>query len=142
MGDAVSDMFPDLIEYRVVEYRKGCFAPVVARQGKWEFTGGRVYYSAESAAEAAAAEVDFLRRYWAEQLAERKGAVVIEGAHYRLGDRDSSSPRSSRGFGGRTFYMRDLSTGEITTCSDLWEQGRIPDFARPHFPDTHEWVVT
>ena len=133
------DPFPDEVESRVIEYAPGKYAPVVARGGKWEFRGGRVYASRESAEAASADEVAFQKRFWASQLEDRSNAVVIGGGHHRLG---SQRPERGnlRGVGGRTFRMRSLATGGTVECSDLWWQGIIPDFARAALPDTHEWV--
>jgi len=131
---------PDLIEHRVIEYAPGKFAPVVAKGGKWEFTGGRVYSSHESASFAAPEEVDFLRRFWGGQLADRSNAVVVDGEHFRIGSQSQAVRRDHRGFGGHTFHLRSLTTGDVTTCADLWRQGKIPDAYRPFFPDSHEFV--
>ena len=134
-----ADLFPDIVEYRVVEYAPGKFAPVVAEDGEWKFTGGRVYSSPEAAAMGAEDEVAFLRKFWGQKAQDRpSNAAVADGRYYRMG---SSTARADlRGCAGRTFHLRNLSTGEVTTCSDLWVGGAIPDFARPAFPDTHEFV--
>lgn len=132
--------FPDLIECRVIEYAPGKFAPVVSKGGQWEFTGGRVYGSHEAASAAAVDEVNFAKQFWASQLENRSNAVVVGGVHYRLGSRGGDVRADLRGSGGRTFHLRNLATGEVVTCSDLWYQGAIPDFARSAFPDTHEFT--
>jgi hypothetical protein len=131
------DLFPDEVEVRVVEYAPGKFAPVVSRGGQWQFLGGRVFYSRETAESEAAGEVAFQKKFWADQLANRSNAAVVDGEHFRIGTRTSGT----RGFGGQTFHLRDLATGEVTKCSDLWRQGLIPDFARSSFPDTHEFTA-
>ena len=131
----------DIIEYRVIEYAPGKFAPVVAKDGEWEFTGGRVFGSAESAALAAPDEIAFTKKFWDMQLADRSNAVVVGGVHYRLGSAPDTRRPEFRGNYGRTFHLKSLATGEVIRCSDLWYQGGIPDFARPYFPDTHEFTA-
>lgn len=128
------------VEVRVIEYAPGKFAPVVARGGKWKFHGGIVYGSQEAAEAAGPGEVESLRKFWDEQLANRTNAVVVDGTHYRLGTRGQNVRADHRGFGGRTHHLRNLETGDVVTCSDLWYQGVIPDFARPNFPNTHEFI--
>jgi hypothetical protein len=135
-----TEPFPDLIESRVIEYAPGSFAPVVSRDGKWEFKGGRVYRSHEDASAAAVDEVNEAKKFWAMQLQNRSNAVVVGGVHYRLGSRGANVRADLRGSSGRTFHLRNLETGEMVTCSDLWFQGVIPDFARPAFADTHEFT--
>lgn len=125
---------------QVVEFEPGKFAPVVARKGEFKFTGGIVYRSHEQAHINIPREAAMTREFWEMQLADRTNAVVVAGGHHRIGSRGAGVPSSHRGFGGRTFRLRDLSTGEVTVCSDLWWQGEVPDFARPWFPDTHEFV--
>ena len=134
--------FRDDVEVRVVEYAPGKFAPVVSRGGKFEFRGGRVFNSHESAEAASADEVEFQRKFWGEQLDNRTNAAVINGGHYRIGTERAGRPDEHRGFGGRTHHLRDLATGEVVTSSDLWWQGLVPDFARDALPDSHEFVTT
>lgn len=123
-------------EVRVIEYAPGRFAPVVSKRGRFEFTGGRVYSTAAAAREAALAEVEETRRYWHAQLTNRERAVVVDGEHFRFG----AGTGMARGYGGRRFRLRDLSTGEVTETHDLWRQGVIPDFLLADFPNTHEFV--
>ena len=134
-----AEVFPQEVEVRVIECEPGKFAPVVSRSGEWEFLGGRVFVTRESAEAAAPDEVAFQKNYWANQLDDRSNAAVIGGRHYRLGSRTEGSP-SSRGSYGLIFYVRRLDTGDASACSDLWVQGQIPDFALAHFPDTHEFI--
>jgi len=135
------DRFPDEVEARVVEYAPGKFAPVTKRGGKWEFRGGRVFNSHETATAAIPDEIAFQKKFWGEQLDNRTNAAVINGEHYRIGTERVGRPADVRGFGGRTYHLRNLATGEVTTTSDLWWQGLIPNFALPQFPDSHEFVT-
>ena len=136
----MSEAFPSVVEYRIVEYRPGWFAPVVARHGEFTFRGGRTFTTPEAAAQHAEEEVAFTKRFWAGQLRDRSNAAVVNGEHYRFSSQPPTVRSDLRGCGGRTFHLRNLGTGEVTTSSDLWWQGVIPDFARPAFPDTHEFV--
>lgn len=131
---------PESIEYRVIEIRPGLFAPVVARGGEWAWKGGRYFGSPERADQAAPGEVRNLRTFWWGQWADRVRAVVVDGGHYRLGTRSRDVPAQHRGSAGRSSRLRDLATGEVTECCDIWYQGVIPDFARPWLPDTHEFI--
>lgn len=77
--------------------------------------------------------------YWLQQIAtEPDRRLVINGTHYRLGDR--TGPASCKGFGGRVHRIRYLDGGRTITTDDLWFQGEIPAPFREQLPDTAEFV--
>jgi hypothetical protein len=72
--------------------------------------------------------------YWRQQLADRAGAIVINGVHYRIGK------GMGGGFGGRRFDIRMLGNGHVVETRNLWFQGPIPPKWRERFPDNAEFV--
>lgn len=72
---------------------------------------------------------------WAEKGEADLGMPVfrIEGQHY-LHD-----PRNVYGFGGHTFSVKVLKTGQIRRLT-LWHQGMIPLDLRDVLPDNAEWA--
>ena len=78
-------------------------------------------------------------KFWRLIADERDEHVVIGGECYAVGPEDA--PRGCfRGFDGRRFTIRMFATGEVVTTTNLWHQGRVPDFARAMLPDTGEFV--
>lgn len=78
--------------------------------------------------------------FWAEEYADRTGAVVVGNQHYRLGGSPPGTRKPFRGHEGRQFAFRDLVTGRITQCDDVWYRGIIPPVWRDRLPPTHERV--
>lgn len=134
-GDQIT--FPDF-ELEVIETRtysdQTDYGLAVAHKGKYEWGGGTVYMSLEQAEKGKVEEAGFLRNYWARIVKNREGSVVVDGVHYY------AEPGKGNGYGGRTFWLRNLQTGEVTKSENFWRQGPIPDFARGYLPDTHEFV--
>lgn len=130
---------------KVIEYRSygGSMKFVIAypRGGEYKFTGGTVFDTREAAELALPRDLAFTENFWARQLAHSENAVVIDGKHYRTEPVPAGSPAHTRGFGGRVFKIRDMNTGEVTICGNLWFQGEIPDWARDVLVDTHEFVT-
>jgi len=78
-------------------------------------------------------------KFWQLIIDEKDKHIIIDGECYAVGPEDS--PRGCfRGFDGRRFTIRMFATGEVVTTTNLWHQGRVPDFARPDLPDTGEFV--
>ncbi len=78
--------------------------------------------------------------FWREQAADRQGAIVINGVHYRIGKNNGRTMAPFKGFGGRRFLVRRLNGGHIVRIDDLWYQGPIPPEFREMLPDNAEWV--
>jgi len=72
--------------------------------------------------------------YWRQHIADRDGAIVINGVHYRIGK------GMSGGFGGRRFDIRMLADGRVVETRNLWFQGPIPPKWRELLPDNAEFV--
>lgn len=73
--------------------------------------------------------VDSNDEYWGEQLRDRRGALVINGKHYRIGEGNGRPARvvGLKGFAGRKFEIQFLDgSKETITVDDLWFQGAIP----------------
>lgn len=85
--------------------------------------------------------VDSRDEYWGQQIEDRENALVINGVHYRIGDR-SGIPGPFKGFGGRKFAFRWKGDDEVIEVDDLWYQGPIPPKFRElaEFQDNAEWV--
>lgn len=77
--------------------------------------------------------------YWRQQLADRQGAIVINGVHYRVG-KSNGQRAPFKGFGGRRFSVRMLANRHVAHIDDLWYQGPIPPKYRELLPDNAEWV--
>lgn len=77
---------------------------------------------------------DHHEEYWENQIADRRNAVVVNHVHHRIGRGNGG------GFGGRTFYLRNLESGEVVRTNDLWYQGVIPPIFREQLPNTHEFA--
>lgn len=86
--------------------------------------------------------------YWNQQLADREGAIVINGVHYRIGSDNGRQTAGSKGFGGRKFRIQMLpgplgygdTEMEPFDVDDLWYQGPIPPKFREVMPDNARWV--
>lgn len=77
--------------------------------------------------------------YWHQQLADRRGALVINGVHYRIGSQNGQRA-PSKGFGGRSFQVQKLDESTPFTVDDLWYQGPIPPKFREQLPDNARFV--
>ncbi len=77
--------------------------------------------------------------FWAQQLADRSTAVVINHEHYRVRP-DSGRPGPGDGFDGQMFRIRWLADGSVTETRNLWHQGIIPPSWRDRLPDNAEFV--
>lgn len=86
--------------------------------------------------------VDSNDDFWAAQLRDRSGALVINGKHYRIGANNGRSQYEAgfKGFGGRAFEIRMLANGHVAKIDDLWYQGAIPPKFRELFPDNAEFT--
>lgn len=86
--------------------------------------------------------------YWNEQFRDRRGALVINGKHYRIGSDNGRPNRGGfKGFGGRRFKIQMLPGADgvwpdAITVDDLWYQGPIPPKFRelPEFQDNARFV--
>lgn len=78
---------------------------------------------------------DMLKR---DQAEDSHLHFVAEGAHYCIGDEDSTS--YFRGFDGAKVTIT-FNDGTVVKSSNLWYQGEIPENFRDKFPDTAkiEW---
>lgn len=65
-------------------------------------------------------------------------ALVIEGAHYVVGDEAHGGGRMS-GFYGQKFIIEKFS-GERIVTTNLWCQGRIPERFRGRLPDNARFI--
>lgn len=79
----------------------------------------------------------FSCKFWSEKIlqdsvSEPHRVAIIDGTHYFIDDEDSES--EFRGFGGSKFHIIFNDGVEVIT-TNLWCQGDIPEFWRPHFPD-------
>lgn len=99
----------------------------------------RRYNTEPEAWENAESELEFTVNYWATQRADRRGAVVVDATHYRIGPEDGGSA-SVRGYGGRSFTFDPIKDGPSVTSTNVWYQGDIPEFCIKEFPDTHTAV--
>jgi hypothetical protein len=129
----------DPIEYEIVEKPWGkriCARIVIKNCLGADHETSRVYGSVAEAAQHLDEDLEFIVRYWKEQLEDRNRAVVCGGTHYRIGETTIANP-VHRGFGGSPFTFVNISTGDITKSTNVWFQGVIPAFARHAFPDTH-----
>lgn len=75
----------------------------------------------------------FKRLYWEEMLDDE--ALIIDGECYHV---VSEKSHGARGFGGREFTIQK-SDGEIIKTTNLWRQGKIPDYA--FRPDNAKFIV-
>lgn len=89
--------------------------------------------------------VDSNDEYWGEQIEDRRGALVINGKHYRIGSRNGVRG-PFKGFGGRRFEVvyidGSADRGVPFTVDDLWYQGPIPPKFRelPEFQDNARFI--
>ena len=65
----------------------------------------------------------FMQLYWKEALDDK--ALIIDGECYHVAPEKN---HGARGFGGREFTIQKAN-GEIIKTSNLWRQGKIPDYA-------------
>ena len=65
--------------------------------------------------------------------------VRIDGRHYHIGNENSKSTSSLRGFGGDKFTIKFFDGREVST-TNLWHNGTIPESHRKLLPDNAEFV--
>lgn len=81
--------------------------------------------------------VDNHDSFWAVQLSDRDGAVVINHEHYRIAP---DTTRGFVGFGGQLFRIRRFGSDEVIETRNLRHQGIIPPSWRDRLPDDAEFV--
>ena len=80
----------------------------------------------------------FEKNFWIRIIAEKDCHQIVDGECYCIGDENSTS--CFRGCAGRSFVLRNLSTRDEVTTTNLWCQGKIPDEFKGDLPDTHEFL--
>lgn len=76
----------------------------------------------------------FGKRYWMDIIEEKDWHVIIDGHCYFVAPEGRRGPV---GHSGRKFILQNLSTGEVTETTNLWDQGKIPQEFLKDLPDTH-----
>jgi hypothetical protein len=130
-----------LIEYTVEPYKAGGLRGFQIHTGGQPL--GRIYSNEADAILDAGKSIQFYVDFWTQRLGEKERddieTFVVDQWHYIKGDENDWAP-AMRGYGGRQFWFRDLATGEITTSTNVWSQGRVPDWFTKYLPNTHELV--
>lgn len=83
---------------------------------------------------------DYADAFWAEQIAGRSNAVVIDGDHYRIEPEPGPREPQMRGHSGRLFRIRFREDGRVVETRNLWHQGKIPPPWREQLPDNAEFI--
>ena len=79
-------------------------------------------------------------QFWADQMADREGAVVIDHCHYRIKPDIPRGDGGFAGYGGRLHRIR-LASGDVIETRNLWYQGIVPPPWRERLPDDAEFVI-
>lgn len=78
--------------------------------------------------------------FWLEKAAyedeSKLRQVIIDGAHYMIGQEDS---KGFRGLGGEKFFIK-FHDGRTQCSTNLWQQGEIPERFRHLLPDNAVFV--
>ena len=99
---------------------------------------GKVLPRAKAYLEGSCSSKCFQKNFWNEIVAEKEKHVFINGESYVICKADPKDV--FRGFGGRTFNIQIIATGEIISTGNLWYQGEIPEEYRSILCDNARFV--
>jgi hypothetical protein len=80
--------------------------------------------------------------YWEYRLKTRDNprSIRVKGVQYWLGDDDPNERAQWKGFGGATWRIRRIPSGEEFVTHDLWRSGDIPEDLKEQLPDNAEFI--